>query len=1019
MKKKLIKSFGVLLTAVLLVTLAIGLAAPASAGTLAWSQETTPSAVGKQIQATSIVDFAVASDDATVYAVDAIGLFKSLNGGTTWAAAAATGAVGFDLVAVAPDDPNIVVVADTATFLCYASVNGGATFGGLLMPATAFTGLNDITISPAVGTTHYVAAAGKDAGGPQIATFNLGATVPAWTLIDAIGAGCDGTVAANAVAFSPNFASDMILTAVTELGTTDVLFEIFSFAGLNWNDSAGFADYTGVLNKIATGTAIAPIQSATIDLLPTYLGSDPLSRKGFVGLALNAAETTAVKVVGGIYRMSDEADTRISGAVGIKSLAYKTGDLLIAGAFASNVVYYSATPMAAAPVVGGTTLYQRPGGNGPTVVDWAGANAVAATSGAVGAFAVSKDNGATFNDVSFVDNALTVIEDIAVSTDGSRIYMLTNDATDISVWRYNGAWERVLYLAGVTNYDIIRVAPENADAVYVADQGATTMYYSPDGGEKTWMLRACNIAVQDLAVESASVVYALNAAAGTVSKTVNAGFIWGAAKTTYLGNGATINSLGENLLVVGGNAGGVAYSTNGGTSFVPIPAVIGAGNVQVTATGLEAGNAIFAASDVAASTIFGWWIGSNTATTGWTAISAATGAGVGFYDLELSNGVLYAVACDPDPDAAAGTDDAVTTLYRTLNPATAPSFKIVAAPATTANLSISKAPSALRISSVDGSTKLWGINVLAAAAAPTDEIFSFSETVSAVGPTPVGPAEGFVVPMNSVTGQAYDATFTWNRLSTATSYDFQLATSSDFKELVYQVVAFAAGTMNPVIGILGPNNAAFPVGTAQAVFTYMPNTTYYWRVRAVAPVSSPYSAAQSFSIAPEVEPVPEPPAPTPVPPSLEMTLAAPMAGTTGTLLTPTFVWQTVDDATMYELQIATDATFADKIINKSGRTGLKDTNAYVSEKELEYSTNYYWRMRVLVVRDFGPWIYSTFTTKDAPTPPAPPAPTPTLTVVPPAQPAQITPAYIWAIIGIGGALVIAVIILIVRTRRAV
>ena len=46
----------------------------------------------------------------------------------------------------------------------------------------------------------------------------------------------------------------------------------------------------------------------------------------------------------------------------------------------------------------------------------------------------------------------------------------------------------------------------------------------------------------------------------------------------------------------------------------------------------------------------------------------------------------------------------------------------------------------------------------------------------------------------------------------------------------------------------------------------------------------------------------------------------------------------------------------------------------------------------------------------APEPPAPPE-------APPPPPEPTTPVYIWVIIGIGAALVIAVIILIVRTRR--
>jgi len=48
-------------------------------------------------------------------------------------------------------------------------------------------------------------------------------------------------------------------------------------------------------------------------------------------------------------------------------------------------------------------------------------------------------------------------------------------------------------------------------------------------------------------------------------------------------------------------------------------------------------------------------------------------------------------------------------------------------------------------------------------------------------------------------------------------------------------------------------------------------------------------------------------------------------------------------------------------------------------------------------------------------------PQPTITTVNPVieMPDVVTPAYIWAIVGIGALLVIAVIVLIIRTRRVV
>ncbi|MEK7353556.1 MAG: hypothetical protein AABZ77_03505, partial [Chloroflexota bacterium] len=60
---------------------------PASAGTLEWTTESFPSAlVGYGITTTSIVDYAVASDNGTtIYMVAGTPhLYKSTNGGTSW-----------------------------------------------------------------------------------------------------------------------------------------------------------------------------------------------------------------------------------------------------------------------------------------------------------------------------------------------------------------------------------------------------------------------------------------------------------------------------------------------------------------------------------------------------------------------------------------------------------------------------------------------------------------------------------------------------------------------------------------------------------------------------------------------------------------------------------------------------------------------------------------------------------------------------------------------------------------------
>jgi hypothetical protein len=181
-------------------------------------------------------------------------------------------------------------------------------------------------------------------------------------------------------------------------------------------------------------------------------------------------------------------------------------------------------------------------------------------------------------------------------------------------------------------------------------------------------------------------------------------------------------------------------------------------------------------------------------------------------------------------------------------------------------------------------------------------------------------------------------------------------------------------------------------------------------------------------------------------------------------LLPSFVWEdTCGNAVSYEFQLSTDPAFGTTIVD------ITTTNtAYTLETELEYDTNHYWRVRaVSATGTKSTWCFSNFHTRVEAIPPVtiepPPTPTiilppPEVTVVPPdvditLPPPEVTvvppditvdvppvvtvtqqpvptltlperedpgtPVYIWVIVGIGAVLTIAVIVLIIRTRRVV
>jgi hypothetical protein len=184
-----------------------------------------------------------------------------------------------------------------------------------------------------------------------------------------------------------------------------------------------------------------------------------------------------------------------------------------------------------------------------------------------------------------------------------------------------------------------------------------------------------------------------------------------------------------------------------------------------------------------------------------------------------------------------------------------------------------------------------------------------------------------------------------------------------------------------------------------------PGTTYYWKVRVCydQPHLSKWSEERSFTTALIPVPFDE--------------LCSPDCGSQNIILTPNFAWEAVDGATGYEVQLATTETFTVGVVK-----GKTTVNAWVCPETLDYASTYYWRVRAEKDGIYSDWTYCMFTTMTEPVPPTPPVEV----VVPPAQPApvinippteMITPTWIYAIIGVGAALAIVVIVLIVRARR--
>ncbi|MFC1949440.1 beta strand repeat-containing protein [Chloroflexota bacterium] len=169
-----------------------------------------------------------------------------------------------------------------------------------------------------------------------------------------------------------------------------------------------------------------------------------------------------------------------------------------------------------------------------------------------------------------------------------------------------------------------------------------------------------------------------------------------------------------------------------------------------------------------------------------------------------------------------------------------------------------------------------------------------------------------------------------------------------------------------------------------------------------------------------------------VPPAPVLTVTSPAAGVIGVSVKPTLVWSASPLAVSYQVQLAEDPSFATMAWSRS-----MNNNFYAIGMALEYSTTYYWRVRAQTstAEDMvGPWVTGVFTTMAEPVEVAPPAavetepPVVNVEVAAPVVTVEPTPVtgggaaaipdyLLWTIVIIGAVLIIALIVLIVRTRR--
>jgi len=1016
MKSKISKILGVAVTIAVLAGLLVA-AVPVSGHAIfkaQWWAESDPTSTTSYknlvVSGLSIMDVAASGDIVYVGCDNTSGgyaLYKSTDGGATFEslenATSFPQGVGVEKVAIAKEDPDVVAILTTAGKIEYTE-NGGSLWTDLDIPATGAT-INAIDVC--YSTYVYIAAGGQTAGGvAELYTYKI-KVLESWTArYNGITGYAPNQTDIKAVLISPGFSTEKAILAVSTNGSNSGIFQIFRYetGDTEWNGSIDYLSATdwGTGLELTPGTTVVGgLGTADIAVPSDYLANDDDMRLAYVGVA-------GANSGGGVMRITDtvqtDFDTWSGGEPGaIYSVAYNEEGIVVAGDADENKVYQYLSPTSS--VVKATKLnsLKQPGGSTNTSVAYAGDSVLAGTAGDEGGIAMSSDDGYAFNDVALINTTVDAIPDFDVAADGSVVYWVTYSGNDISVWR-KASMHRVFSLKDQTNLTmLVRMAPDDTDAVYLGQVGTKEMWVSKNGGLESWksvpVYPFASDTIVDFAVESADVVYAVDD--DSCSKTSNAGASWGLGKSPSEGMSPymiTIASTGD--VLVGGTDGYVNYSTDGGSTFTRSYTYSGINAIVVPDDGYTDNGIIY--------------VGVTSATTGTGAVKrgklntspastrGAADTGFGITGMGQAEGVVYVIGYN-------GTD---SILYQSLELETAADSS---APYTDADWSQDDAVSsdfnagrnAMKVSVSSGMPTLWAIDTLGTG----DDLESFTDPVSLAAPAVTGPDDGASVSVNSKSGTVYDVTFTFKKYNDTdvNSAVLEIATDPDFNAII-KTDTMAAGTLSTetVARINGPSNNV----------NYMPGETYYWRVRTTSPLNSPWTATRSFTVQSLEEP---------------FAVSGPAVGAADVSTTPTFTWAEYEGAIKYEIAVSEDPTFA--ILEWSANV---DNPFYAvgADNALKYSTTYYWRVRGVTAEPYlagkawvtpaGPWVTGVFTTmaepveeeKAEPVVITEPGDTKIEVVKVPVTSQPVIPTYLlWVIVGVGAVLIIALIVLIVRTRR--
>lgn len=1023
-----------LLIALLLLGAAL---VPATVGakqpTLEWDSINAPGKDDNTVVSPSEVSDIAVGGGGIVYAIDGeySGVYRSDDAGISWeeigdALVEAGAVLPASKIAIAPDDSNTIAVVTDAGTKVYLSFDGGDEWSDTFVPGLSGN-IQAIAISPkytvdgkrfreiAIGTSEW----GDNSSTGQVWILQLGSVWSSWKnqnlTIDLLHVG--GEV--SALKYSPAYSRDGTILIVASTGS-DVAAayqqRTFICAG-KWDPATKIMlwdSFTGYPVEIGNGGDAPGVSYVHSSLaLPSDYSSDKEETLQFLVSCDREPDASD-----DVYWIDDSTahrlDTDGGASIDICSIAYygtiESGMLLVGDASpvsGSLTVQVRRTEAPFHTLPTWEMSFVPPTGPGNAVLGWSkdgkiaycgtGQNPGAGTALDESALSASTDDGDRWRQMGLMDTFIE-ISGIAVTPSGNSLYVTTSSTFGPEgIWSsagdpLNGHWYRLLTMDTSTDTIILRLSPyyEDDDTIYATEVGGTRMALSQNRGN-TWEWHYAPGPVIDLAVEDNETLYAA-LPGGEVSKSINWARTWMEEAVETGLPGINMLTLAPNgTLFAGGTNGQIAYSTDGGASFTIIdePVGGGSGNINVLADiNYTENGIIYAATDIPDAGIWRWVIGDSSE---WEQIDKAVteladGQEIGGFVMG-TEGTLYALRLEPASPTTGG-------ITRSLNPSSAEccdgavEFDLAneSLPAGTSfaiNGGLISSSHYPRLSGDEEQNDLWALDSV------NQLIYRFQDILCKSGPELNEPEDESILPIGPCSCEQVTCLFLgWQDLTGAKTYEVGIYRDPECMEDIWTGSSdYACDDIRAV----GEGNSAVLVS----------NNSYYWRMRSIEPLISPWSDTWSFTIALADAPVG----------------FFPASGSTEMTIRPAFTWDSIAKASSYEFILARDSDFTDLVVNITGTDALT-TTAWKCDIDLDYSSSYFWKVRGITEISYGDWTTNTFSTGAAPSTPssvitaqptAPPPPLPEATVS--------VPFFVIVIIGLGIALIVVLLILIIKQGR--